>query len=212
MGAHSGQPNVGPAGKETSSWEDSVQKQQHCGQYGSWLEPRVFEGACDICGKKTLTIVDSISVWCAPEVVLLLIVVIVLPFLREWFLWLNFSLSHTHSPSSHTHTHTHTHTHSPSCVQVSLLDWAVLFVKKDQGKATDFVNMLSKVCPPIGMEVGMFVHLLVGATRLWIGREICLNIRTHVSGSYVGMALWAWFLLERLKTLTKHCLYLSAHV
>lgn len=36
---------------------------------------------------------------------------------------------------------------------VSLLDWAVLFVKKDQGKATDFVNMLSKVCPPIGMEV-----------------------------------------------------------
>uniref|UniRef100_UPI002DDDBD8F Piwi n=1 Tax=Ephydatia fluviatilis TaxID=31330 RepID=UPI002DDDBD8F len=36
---------------------------------------------------------------------------------------------------------------------VSLLDWAVLFVRKDQGKATDFVNMLSKVCPPIGMEV-----------------------------------------------------------
>eukprot|EP00731_Ephydatia_muelleri_P025692 Em0017g775a len=36
---------------------------------------------------------------------------------------------------------------------VSLLDWAVLFVRKDQGKAADFVNMLSKVCPPIGMEV-----------------------------------------------------------
>ena len=54
-------------------------------------------------------------------------------------------------------------------VQVSLLDWAVLFVKKDQGKATDFVNMLSKVCPPIGMEVSGTHSLPSTPTPLFLG-------------------------------------------
>ena len=39
-----------------------------------------------------------------------------------------------------------------------------------------------------------------------------IYIRTHGSGSYVGLASWAWFLIECFKTVTKHCLYLPAHI
>ena len=37
-------------------------------------------------------------------------------------------------------------------------------------------------------------------------------IRTHGSGSYVGLASWAWFSSERFKTVTKHCLYSPARI
>ena len=32
-------------------------------------------------------------------------------------------------------------------------------------------------------------------------------IGTHGSGSYVGLASWAWFSIERFNTVTKRCLY-----
>ena len=38
------------------------------------------------------------------------------------------------------------------------------------------------------------------------------NIRTHSRESCVGMAPWAWFSFERLKTLTKRCLYSPARI
>ena len=42
------------------------------------------------------------------------------------------------------------------------------------------------------------------------------RIRTHGSGSYVGLASdwlrWAWFLIERFKTVAKRCLYWPARI
>ena len=35
-------------------------------------------------------------------------------------------------------------------------------------------------------------------------------ILTHGSGSYVGLASWAWFSIERFITVTKRCLYSPA--
>ena len=37
-------------------------------------------------------------------------------------------------------------------------------------------------------------------------------IRTHGSGSYVGLASWAWFSIERFKTVRKRCLYSPARI
>ena len=37
-------------------------------------------------------------------------------------------------------------------------------------------------------------------------------ISTHGRGYYVGMAPWAWFSFECLKTLMKRCLYLPARI
>ena len=42
--------------------------------------------------------------------------------------------------------------------------------------------------------------------------QICSKIRTHGSGSYVGLASWAWFSIERFKTVTKRCLYSPARM
>ena len=38
------------------------------------------------------------------------------------------------------------------------------------------------------------------------------GIRTHGSGSYVRLASWAWFSIERFKVVTKRFLYSPAHI
>ena len=37
-------------------------------------------------------------------------------------------------------------------------------------------------------------------------------IRTHGSGSYVGLTSWAWFSIDRFITVTKRCLYSPARI
>ena len=48
----------------------------------------------------------------------------------------------------------------------------------------------------------------------WLSNFI--YIRTHGSGSYVGLPSdllrWAWFWIERFKTVTKRCLYSPARI
>ena len=36
---------------------------------------------------------------------------------------------------------------------VPLKNWAVVFTKKDRPRAYEFVNMVKKVCPPLGMAI-----------------------------------------------------------
>ena len=36
---------------------------------------------------------------------------------------------------------------------VPLRNWAVVFTKKDRPRAYEFVNMVKKVCPPLGMAI-----------------------------------------------------------
>ena len=55
---------------------------------------------------------------------------------------------------------------------------------------------------------GLQLHLRYANIKL-----VFLNyIRTHGRGFYVGMAPRAWFSLERLKTITKSCLYSPARI
>ena len=41
-----------------------------------------------------------------------------------------------------------------SIPQVPLQSWAVVVTRKDQARAMDFHNMMKRVGPPIGIEVG----------------------------------------------------------
>ncbi len=71
--------------------------------------------------------------------------------------------------------HTCTHTHScVAMVQVPLNSWVVLATKRDGSKAYEFVEMMKKVCPSLGIKVSCTCSRCVW-TDLVYGR-ICVVV------------------------------------
>lgn len=52
----------------------------------------------------------------------------------------------------HTLAHT-TRLSSDIFFQVPLHNWLLVFTRRDQGKAGDFLQTMKRVCPPMGIEV-----------------------------------------------------------
>ena len=52
-------------------------------------------------------------------------------------------------------------------LQVPLENWAVFVTQRDKGKAMDFISMLKKVAPPMGIEVHMYsTYMYLSVKRL----------------------------------------------
>ena len=69
---------------------------------------------------------------------------------------------------------------------------------------------LADYCTRCSTTVPVHAAMAVRLTSTLLIIYAC--IRTHGSGSYVGLASWAWFSNERYKTVTKRCLYSPARI